>query len=50
MIASYTRALRSYSRDVRFILLVSALMGFTIDGGIYPVVFNLYMLHRGFGT
>jgi MFS family permease len=50
MIASYMRALRSYGRDVRFILLVSALMGFTIDGGIYPVVFNLYMLRMGFGT
>lgn len=49
MIAGYLRALRVYSRDVRFILLVSAIMGFTIDGGVYTVVFNLYMLRMGFG-
>ncbi len=43
------RALRTYSRDVRFILLVSAIMGFAIDGGVYTVIFNLYMLRMGFG-
>lgn len=49
MIASYVRAWRGYTVDLRRVLFVSAMMGFTFDGGIYAVVFNLYMLRMGLG-
>lgn len=47
MFASYIAALRSYSRDVRIILVASAISSFTMDG-VFPVVFNLYILRMGF--
>lgn len=47
MFASYYRALRGYSRDVRIILIASAISSFTMDG-VFPVVFNLYILRMGF--
>lgn len=49
MFSAYVRALRGYSRNVRFILLASAIMGFTIDGGVFAVIFNLYILRLGYG-
>lgn len=48
MIAEYRTALRSYSRDIRLILLVSAIVAFTVDG-VFPVIFNLYILRMGYG-
>lgn len=48
MFSSIPHALRSYPVDVRRIIAVSAMMGFTIDG-VFPVVFNLYILRMGFG-
>ncbi|MGL4649591.1 MAG: hypothetical protein ACRC1H_09295, partial [Caldilineaceae bacterium] len=48
MFAGTLGALRSYSPDVRRIIAVSALMGFTIDG-VFPVIFNLYILRMGYG-
>jgi len=47
MFASYVAALRTYSRDVRIILVASAISSFTMDG-VFPVVFNLYILRMGF--
>jgi MFS family permease len=47
MFASYIAALRTYSRDVRIILVASAISSFTMDG-VFPVVFNLYILRMGF--
>jgi MFS family permease len=49
MIASYVQAWHGYSRDLRRVLFTSAMMGFTLDGGIYSVAFNLYMLRLGLG-
>jgi MFS family permease len=34
---------------VRLYLVTSALVGFTVIGGIYPVLFNLYLLRLGYG-
>lgn len=49
MIAAYVQALRGSHRNVRLLISNSALLGFTIDGGIYGVIFNLYVLRLGFG-
>lgn len=49
MFASYVQAWQGYAPDLRRVLFVSAMMGFTLDGGIYSVVFNLYILRMGLG-
>ena len=49
MVAAYVQALRGSHRNVRLLLTNSALMGFAIDGGIYSVIFNLYLLRLNFG-
>ena len=49
MIADYARVVRGFSRDVRLYLFATALLGFTVFGGIYPVLFNLYLLRLGYG-
>jgi MFS family permease len=48
-ISDYVRALRGFNRDVRLYLFVTALLGFGVFGGIYPVLFNLYLLRLGYG-
>ena len=48
MIAEYRTAFAGYGRDIRLILLVSAILAFTVDG-VFPVVFNLYILRMGYG-
>jgi MFS family permease len=49
LIADYVRALRGFNRDVRLYLFTTALLGFAVFGGIYPVLFNLYLLRLGYG-
>lgn len=49
MAANYLGTLRKFNRNVRFYLLATALLGFAIDGGVYSVIFNLYLLRLGFG-
>lgn len=49
MITAYLSALRLFSRDVRLYLVTSALFGFSIFGGIYPTLLNLYLLRLGYG-
>ena len=49
MIAAYRDALRGAHRNTRLMLTISALLGFTIDGGIYSVLLNLYILRLNFG-
>ncbi len=48
MFAGILPALRSYPQDVRRIIAVAAIIGFTIDG-VFPVIFNLYILRMGYG-
>ncbi len=38
-----------FDQSVRWQLINAGLMGFTLDGGINTVIFNLYMLRLGFG-
>jgi MFS family permease len=49
MIKDYISRLRMFSRDVRLLLVTSALLGFAVWGGIYAVLLNLYLLRLGYG-
>lgn len=49
MLRTYLQALRRFSRDVRLYLLTSALLGFTVFGGISTVLNNLYLVRLGYG-
>ncbi|MBE2236470.1 MAG: MFS transporter [Caldilineaceae bacterium] len=49
MLAAYAQTLRATSRNARIVLLLSAIMGLSIDGGIYSVILNLYVLRLNFG-
>jgi MFS family permease len=46
---SYLWTVRRFSRDVRLLLIVPALLGFTLFGGITAVLLNLYLLRLGYG-
>lgn len=46
---SYIKTLAMFSRDVRLYLVTAALIGFTVFGGIYAVLLNLYLLRLGYG-
>ena len=39
-----------FSRDVRLYFLANALFGFVLFGGIYPLLYNLYLLRLGYNT
>jgi MFS family permease len=49
MIAEYWQAIRRFDRDVLLYIASMALLGFAVFGGIYPVLFNLYLLRLGYG-
>jgi len=49
MLASYFGSLRTLNRNVLLYLAATALLGFTIDGGIYSVLFNLFLVRLGYG-
>ncbi|MEZ4860624.1 MAG: MFS transporter [Caldilineaceae bacterium] len=49
MLVSYLTTLRTFRRNVWLYFLAMSLVGFTIDGGIYAVVFNLFLLRLGYG-
>ncbi len=49
MIASYFGTLRTLNRNVLLYLGASALVGFSIDGGIYSVLFNLFLVRLDYG-
>jgi len=44
----FSQRLRLFSRDVWLYLITPALIGFTIFGGIYTVLLNLYLLRLGY--
>ena len=48
-ISTYWQTVRLFNRNVLLYFGVAALLGFTIDGGIYSVIFNLYLLRLGHG-
>jgi MFS family permease len=47
---TYLYTLRHFNRDVRVLLAIAALIGFTIFGGIYTVLLNLYLLRLGYDS
>ncbi len=49
MLAAYLDALSHFSRNVRLCLIATALLGFNMFGGIFTVLFNLYLLRLGYG-
>jgi MFS family permease len=49
MTTTYLGAMRSFSRNVQLYLASTALMSFTIYGGIYSTLLNLYFLRLGYG-
>lgn len=49
MLSSYVTTLRSFQRNVWLYFAAMSLIGFTVDGGIYSVVFNLFVLRLGYG-
>ena len=49
LVSTHREALPLFNRDVRLMLFSQALIGFTIFGGIYTVLLNLYLLRLGYG-
>jgi MFS family permease len=45
---NYWQIVRGLNRDMRLYLLADGLSAFTVDGGIYAVIFNLYLLRLGY--
>lgn len=46
---TYLHVLRDFNRDVRLYLITTLIIGLTVDGGVYTVLFNLYLLRLGYG-
>lgn len=46
---SYWRNIRSFGGDARRFLVASSLFGFTLYGGVFSVLLNIYMLRLGYG-
>ena len=44
MVSTHREALSQFNRDVWLVLFSQALIGFTIFGGVYTVLLNLYLL------
>ena len=44
------RSLLNLNRNIWYVLLASAAMGFSLAGGIYAVLFNIYLLRLDYGT
>ena len=49
MLTNYVRSLRALNPSVLRYLFATAAIGFAIDGGVYGVLFNLYLIRLGFG-
>ena len=49
MFSAYIATLRTFPRNVWLYFTAISLIGFTVDGGIFSVVFNLFLLRLGYG-
>jgi MFS family permease len=49
MLLNYVRTLQNLNRNVLLYLAATALLGFAFDGGVFNVLFNLYLVRLGFG-
>ena len=47
--STYLHVLRDFNRNVHLYLITTMLIALTVDGGIYTVLFNLYLLRLGYG-
>ncbi len=48
MFSAYIATLRTFPRNVWLYFVAISLIGFTVDGGIFSVVFNLFLLRLGY--
>jgi MFS family permease len=48
-LSTYWNTLKSINRDVRIFLITAVIIGFTVFGGIYSLLLNLYLLRLGYG-
>ncbi|MEZ4708608.1 MAG: MFS transporter [Caldilineaceae bacterium] len=48
MLHSYMATLRTFQRNLWLYFAAISLIGFTVDGGIFSVVFNLFLLRLGY--
>src|SRR5438128_12086779 len=46
----YWKLVRGLNGDMQLCVWANGLSGFTVDGGIYAVVLNLYLLRLGYGA
>jgi MFS family permease len=49
MVITYINTVRAFNRNVLLYLSATAMIALAVDGGIYSVIFNLYLLRLGFG-
>lgn len=49
MLTDYLSTIRTFNRNILLYLTATAILGFALDGGVYSVIFNLYLLRLGFG-
>jgi MFS family permease len=49
LLSTYWNTVKSFNRDVRIFLLTALIIGFTVFGGIYSLLLNLYLLRLGYG-
>lgn len=49
MLLNYFRTLQQLNRNVLLYLAATAMIGLAFDGGVFSVLFNLYLLRLGFG-
>ncbi len=48
MLTSYINTFRSLNRNVLLHFIAISVIGFTVDGGVFSVVFNLFLLRLGY--
>lgn len=48
MLSSYFRVFRGFDRSVLLHFIAIGVIGFTVDGGVFSVVFNLFLLRLGY--
>lgn len=49
MLTDYLGIIRTFNRNILLYLTATAILGFALDGGVYSVIFNLYLLRLGYG-
>lgn len=49
MLTDYLKIVRTFNRNILLYLTATAILGFAIDGGVYAVIFNLYLVRLGYG-